>query len=161
MLVPGKELPGPFGTKIPVQNAGDLKTKGWELRLSWRDSKELSGSPFWYNVAFTLADSRSWITRFDNPTKSLGDQWDRNYVGREIGEIWGADITGFLKMMQQQQLRNNLPWERMINHTNFMLVILSSLTAMGMAKLIWAKRRWMTPAICILLAITVRDYLIV
>ncbi|GAA4175873.1 TonB-dependent receptor [Sphingobacterium ginsenosidimutans] len=97
MLVPGKELPGPFGTKIPVQNAGDLKTKGWELRLSWRDSKELSGSPFWYNVAFTLADSRSWITRFDNPTKSLGDQWDRNYVGREIGEIWGADITGFFE----------------------------------------------------------------
>ncbi|OOG18150.1 SusC/RagA family TonB-linked outer membrane protein [Sphingobacterium sp. CZ-UAM] len=97
MLVPGKELPGPFGAKIPVQNAGDLKTKGWELRLSWRDSKELSGSPFWYNVAFTLADSRSWITRFDNPTKSLGDQWDRHYVGKEIGEIWGADIVGFFE----------------------------------------------------------------
>ncbi len=97
MLVPGKELPGPFGTKIPVQNAGDLKTKGWELRLSWRDSKEVNGSPFWYNVAFTLADSRSWITRFDNPTKSLGDQWDRHYVGKEIGEIWGADIIGFFE----------------------------------------------------------------
>jgi TonB-linked SusC/RagA family outer membrane protein len=97
MLVQGKELPGPFGTKIPVENAGDLKTKGWELRLSWRDSKELSGSPFWYNIAFTLADSRSWITRFDNPTKSMGNDWDRHYVGKEIGEIWGADIIGFFE----------------------------------------------------------------
>jgi len=97
MLILGKELPGPFGTKVPVENAGDLKTKGWELRLSWRDSRELAGSPFWYNVAFTLADSRSWITRYDNPTKSLGGAWDRHYVGKEIGEIWGADITGFFQ----------------------------------------------------------------
>ena len=97
MLVPGKALPGPFGTVIPVENAGDLKTKGWELRLTWRDSKEVGGSPFWYNIALTLADNRSWITRFDNPSRSLGDNWIRNYVGQEIGEIWGADITGFFK----------------------------------------------------------------
>jgi len=97
MLILGKELPGPFGSEVPVENSGDLKTKGWELRLSWRDSKELGGSPFWYNVAFTLADNRSWITRFDNPTKSLGNNWDRHYEGKEIGEIWGADITGFFE----------------------------------------------------------------
>lgn len=95
MLIPGKALPAVFGAPVPRENSGDLKTKGWELRLSWRDSKELAGSPFSYNVAFTLADNKAVITRYDNPTKSLGSNWDRYYVGREIGEIWGADIIGF------------------------------------------------------------------
>lgn len=97
MLIPGKELPAVFGTSVPTENSGDLKTKGWELRVNWRDNGELAGSPFWYNVALTLADNRSWITRYDNPTKSLGNGWDRYYVGREIGEIWGADIIGVFK----------------------------------------------------------------
>lgn len=97
MLIPGKELPAVFGTAVPVDNSGDLKTKGWELRINWRDSKELAGSKFWYNIALTLADSRSWITRFDNPTNSLGNNWDRYYEGREIGEIWGADIIGIFR----------------------------------------------------------------
>ncbi len=91
MLVPGKTLPGVFGTAEPRENSGDLKTKGWELRVNWRDNGSLAGSPFWYNLTFTLADSRSWITRFDNPTKSLNNY----YEGQEIGEIWGADIIGF------------------------------------------------------------------
>ncbi|MCD2422634.1 SusC/RagA family TonB-linked outer membrane protein [Niabella pedocola] len=97
MLIAGKTLPAVFGTAVPQENAGDLKTKGWELRVNWRDNGELAGSPFWYNLALTLADSRSWITRFDNPTKSLGGSFGNNYVGREIGEIWGADIIGFFK----------------------------------------------------------------
>ncbi|WP_460685290.1 SusC/RagA family TonB-linked outer membrane protein [Niabella aquatica] len=97
MLIPGKQLPAVFGASVPTENAGDLKTKGWELRLNWRDNGALAGSPFWYNLAFTLADNRTWITRYDNPTKSLGNNWDRYYVGREIGEIWGADIIGVFK----------------------------------------------------------------
>lgn len=95
MLIEGKTLPAVFGTAVPKENSGDLKTKGWELRLNWKDNGLLAGAPFWYNLTFALADNRSWITRFDNPTKSLGNGWDRYYVGREIGEIWGADIIGF------------------------------------------------------------------
>jgi TonB-linked SusC/RagA family outer membrane protein len=93
MLVPGKILPNVFGTDEPKVNAGDLKTKGWELRLGWNDQFNLGGSPFHYNIAFTLADSRSFITRFDNPGKLLSGY----YEGQEIGEIWGADIEGFFK----------------------------------------------------------------
>jgi len=97
MLIPGKELPAVFGTAPPTENAGDLETNGWELRVNWRDGRELSGSPFWYNLSLSLADNRAVITRYDNPTKSLGNGWNRYYVGREIGEIWGADIIGFFQ----------------------------------------------------------------
>ncbi|AQW90993.1 TonB-dependent receptor [Elizabethkingia anophelis] len=93
MLIPGKILPNVFGASEPKVNAGDLKTKGWEFRLGWNDQFKLAGSPFRYNVAFTLADSRSYITRFDNPAKLLSGY----YVGQEIGEIWGAEIEGFFK----------------------------------------------------------------
>ncbi|MBO9620209.1 MAG: TonB-dependent receptor [Niabella sp.] len=95
MLIPGKTLPGVFGANEPTQNAGDLKTKGWEMRLNWRDNGMLAGSPFWYSLTFTLADNRSWITRFDNPTKSLGGS--NHYVGEELGEIWGDEIIGYFK----------------------------------------------------------------
>lgn len=101
MLIPGKTLPAVFGTSVPKENAGDLKTTGWEFRLGWRDQFNLGKSPFQYNVAFNLADSRSYITRFDNPNKLL----NQYYEGQEIGEIWGADIIGYFQ--NQDQIKNS------------------------------------------------------
>ncbi|MEA5258372.1 TonB-dependent receptor [Arcicella aquatica] len=101
MLIPGKALPAVFGTSVPKENAGDLKTTGWEFRLGWRDQFNLGKSPFQYNLAFNLADSRSYITRFDNPSKLL----NQYYEGQEIGEIWGADIIGYFQ--NQEQLKNS------------------------------------------------------
>jgi hypothetical protein len=37
-----------------------------------------------------LADTRSWITKFDNPTNLL----TQYYVGQEIGESWGLQSDG-------------------------------------------------------------------
>ncbi|MFT3948748.1 MAG: SusC/RagA family TonB-linked outer membrane protein [Agriterribacter sp.] len=101
MLIPGQELPAVYGADAPTENNGDLKTKGWELRLNWRDNTTLAGSPFWYNLTFTLADNRSWVTKYDNPTKYLGNTYGNYYEGREIGEIWGAEIAGYFKDEQE------------------------------------------------------------
>jgi len=88
MLVNGIPLPAVLGTGAPQRNAADLETKGFELVLGWKDK---IGEDFKYNVAFNLADSRSFITKFDlNPTNSLSNY----YVGREIGEIWGYETEG-------------------------------------------------------------------
>ncbi|MDF2191506.1 TonB-dependent receptor [Paraflavitalea sp. CAU 1676] len=97
MLAPGKTLPSVFGTAVPLVNAGDLKTQGFELKLSWRDRGTLAGSDFNYNVTVSLADSRAWITKYDNPTKSLGGNFEAYYEGRELGELWGMDVEGFFK----------------------------------------------------------------
>jgi hypothetical protein len=65
--------------------------------VSWRDQGQLAGSNFFYNVTVALADSRAWITRFDNPTKSLNNY----YEGMELGEIWGLDTEGFFQSQDE------------------------------------------------------------
>jgi len=93
MLVAGRVLPSVFGTASPKFNAADLSTKGWELRLNWRDGGDLGGSPFYYNLTFTLANNKAKITRYDNPTGNINDY----YVGQELGEIWGLQTEGFFQ----------------------------------------------------------------
>jgi TonB-linked SusC/RagA family outer membrane protein len=91
MYTIGLTLPAIFGATAPKGNYADLKTKGWELTLSWRDRFNVAAKPFNYNIRFTLADNRSEITRYNNPDKLLTDY----YVGQTIGEIWGYTTEGF------------------------------------------------------------------
>ncbi|MGM9766102.1 MAG: SusC/RagA family TonB-linked outer membrane protein [Candidatus Cryptobacteroides sp.] len=93
MLTDGMDLPGVYGASEPKMNAADLKTKGYELSLSWRDQFKLAGKPFGYNVRATLSDYRSFITRFNNPTKILSNY----YEGQRLGEIWGYVVDGLFK----------------------------------------------------------------
>ncbi|MCC8153108.1 MAG: SusC/RagA family TonB-linked outer membrane protein, partial [Tannerellaceae bacterium] len=97
MLTNGRMLPNVDGPSEPQINAADLKTRGWELTVAWRDQFKLAHKPFHYSARFLLSDSRSWITRFDNPTNYLGGNWDEYYVGRKIGEVWGLETLGFFK----------------------------------------------------------------
>ena len=91
MLTTGPDLPAVFGAAAPQTNAADLKTYGYELSLGWRDQFKLFGLPFGYSVRGTLSDYRSYITRFNNPTKSLSMAY---YEGMRIGEIWGFEVDG-------------------------------------------------------------------
>lgn len=93
MLTKGKTLPSVLGTAEPKINAADLKTRGWEVSVTWRDRFNMGSKPFNYSARFILSDSRSWITRFDNPTGILTDY----YEGQELGEIWGLVTEGFFK----------------------------------------------------------------
>lgn len=91
MLTKGKTLPNVLGTAEPRINAADMKTEGWEVSLGWRDALNLQGKPFNYSARFILSDSRSFITKFDNPTGNLNDYCE----GQEIGNIWGLVTEGF------------------------------------------------------------------
>ncbi|MBK5722435.1 TonB-dependent receptor [Dysgonomonas sp. Marseille-P4677] len=91
MLIPGATLPAVYGASSPKQNAGDLRTKGYEFSIRWSDQLNLGGKPINYEVFASLGDAKSKITKFDNPTKLLTN----NYVGKEWGEIWGFKIDGF------------------------------------------------------------------
>ncbi|MCT4589489.1 MAG: TonB-dependent receptor [Carboxylicivirga sp.] len=87
MLVSGDALPGILGTDPPTYNAADLETKGWELSIAWNDRI----GQVKYGLRATIADSRAYITKFDNPTGALS----RYRVGEELGEIWGYKTEGF------------------------------------------------------------------
>ena len=91
MLTKGKTLPNVLGTSEPKINAADMKTEGWEMSIGWRDVFNLKGKPFNYSARFILSDSRSFITKFDNPTGNLNDYC----AGQEIGNIWGLVTEGF------------------------------------------------------------------
>jgi len=90
MLTAGMALPSVYGEEAPKENAADLRTKGYELALSWRDNLVIAGKPMYYGLTATLGDFVTHITRFDNE-KNLISQ---NFVGKRLGDIWGYVTDG-------------------------------------------------------------------
>ena len=91
MLVGGVNAPAILGVGVPERNAADLRTKGWELELSWKDRL---ASGLQYFLSANIGDNRAKITKYDlNPTGNI----NAYYVGREIGEIWGYTSNGLFQ----------------------------------------------------------------
>ena len=119
MLTQGAQLPSVFGANEPQENAADLRTKGFELSVKWKDQFNIGSKPFNYNIGFILGDSRTHITKFDNPN---GD-FQQFYVGQEIGEIWGYTVEGFfqtddeyLSHADQTRVNERIQNNYLINH---------------------------------------------
>lgn len=53
------KVPYALGIGAPMQNAGSVENKGWDLSLTWRDK---IGEDFTYNVGFNLSDVKNKIT---------------------------------------------------------------------------------------------------
>lgn len=94
--------PAILGTSAPKENAADLRTKGWELSLTWRDKIKTDWS---YDVTLALADAQATITKFENPSGAL-PSGSRYYVGQKLGEIWGYKTVG---IFQTQDAIDNAP----------------------------------------------------
>ncbi|PXV59284.1 TonB-linked SusC/RagA family outer membrane protein [Dysgonomonas alginatilytica] len=95
MLGPGIELPASLGTDVPRTNNTDLKTKGWELQVEWRDRIQ----DFSYGVRLNLSDARSKVLRYGNPTGNLG-----TYLkGEWIGNIYGYTTLGIAKTDEEMK----------------------------------------------------------
>ncbi len=99
MLTAGDAMPGILGASAPERNSADLSTKGWELALSWNDRI----NDFTYGIGLTLSDSRTKMTKYDNPTGSLST----HYVGKEMGEIWGYETVGFIDTEEKREHINS------------------------------------------------------
>ena len=81
------ELPSVVGTNAPAQNGADLRTRGWEFGLTWKDMIGKVG----YSIGFNVYDHNSIITKYANESGLLSEY----YVGRDLGEIWGHVSDGF------------------------------------------------------------------
>ena len=89
MLAPGMQLPAVVGASSPFQNTADMRTRGWELAVNWRDRI----GKFNYRAGFNLSDSYSEITKYDdNAASKLLSNF---YPGQRLGEIWGYEVDGF------------------------------------------------------------------
>ncbi len=100
MLTEGIELPSVYGDDEPEMNTADLRTKGYELAISWRDNFQLFGQTLDYSIGFNLSDYRSEITRFDNKEKIFAKKY---YEGMQIGEIWGYVTDGLFMTEEEAQ----------------------------------------------------------
>jgi len=90
MLTRSKTMPAILGANEPQANAADLRTKGFEVQLSWKDqlSNKLN-----YGIDLLFSDYTSEITKFDNPNGIISDY----YIGKKIGEIWGFETEGLFE----------------------------------------------------------------
>ncbi|MEG1187498.1 MAG: TonB-dependent receptor [Bacteroidales bacterium] len=93
-MVSSYALPAVVGTGSGKDNIADLRTRGWELEISWKDRiGNLLNSPVEYSVSGSVADYQAEITKFDNPTGALANP----YKGKKLGEIWGYVTDGYIQ----------------------------------------------------------------
>ncbi|TKC03944.1 SusC/RagA family TonB-linked outer membrane protein [Pedobacter frigoris] len=93
MLTGGQELPGVLGTTVPAQNAADLRTRGWELSVTYKDRFDIGSKPFNFQTKIFLSDSRSKITKYKNEQNLFSSY----RVKQTLGEIWGLENDGLFK----------------------------------------------------------------
>ena len=101
MLAPGTALPATVGAAAPYTNAGSLRTRGWELAISYR--KQLTKDLGIY-ANFSIGDSKSVVTKWNNTSKVIGYTGgivgDANakanaYAGETWGDIWGFETDRY------------------------------------------------------------------
>lgn len=80
MLAPGKTLPSVLGTSSAYENAGSLRSRGWELTVDWR--KKFNDLNVY--ATFNISDYKATVTEWDS-----NNLINTNYTGKEYGEIWG------------------------------------------------------------------------
>lgn len=109
-LGPADVLPAVIGADIPQKNNSELKTNGWEVSLGWRDS--ISGD-FSYSASFMLFDYYSIVTKYNNPTKLLSN----NYEGKMVGTIWGYTTEGIIQSEEEAQQIMDSNYQKIFHST--------------------------------------------
>ena len=83
MLAPGVTLPDMLGTTAPYTNAGSLRTRGWELNVSW--NKQFGDFTVYANG--NVSDYKTVVTNWNNPSGILSDY----FSGKVYGDIYGFE----------------------------------------------------------------------
>lgn len=107
MIGPAPILGSVLGTNAPNTNNCDMRTKGWELEIGWRDQI----NKFKYGVRFNLSDNRSKILNYPYDGEFGNQNIYGYYNGKYLNEIWGYESVGLARDDQQMEewLVNNKP----------------------------------------------------
>lgn len=95
ILVEGFQYPITLGTASPQTNAGEIKTKGWELSASYKNNTSYD---LGYRFRLTLSDYTSKITKYHGNQEKLTSYL---YEGQTIGDIWGYETVGIFQNQEQ------------------------------------------------------------
>lgn len=103
MLGPTFDIADLFGGSVPASNNANLRTKGWELSLTYRG---MIGNNFKFSTGIVLSDNTTQVTKYENPTfTNPSGAW---YVGKNAGEIWGYSASGLIQDDKQAADFNSL-----------------------------------------------------
>lgn len=88
MLIPGKAVPATYGTTVAYGNYGNLKTKGWELSLDYRNR---FANGLGINISGNISDAVTDVTKAaDWNTPWENRSVDGTFVtGKRYGDIYG------------------------------------------------------------------------
>lgn len=87
MLAPAATLPAVVGSGSPVENAGSLRTRGWELSIGWNHTF----GDFNVYANASIADAFTVITKWNNDNMLI----NQNYSGKHYGDIWGFETDRY------------------------------------------------------------------
>ena len=81
MLAPGQTMPQVLGASAANENAGSLRSRGWEFNIEWRHN--FNGVNV-YAIG-NIGDYKTTVTKWNNNSTLLNS----NYSGKRYGDIWG------------------------------------------------------------------------
>ncbi len=99
MLAPGMPVPSTLGVAAPLENAGNMRTNGWEFAVSY--NKSFGDWDVWATA--TIGDARSKVTKWNNNKDNTlysyvyGSNTNRFYEGQYFGDIWGFTFDRFFE----------------------------------------------------------------
>ena len=87
MLAPGQTMPSVLGTSAAYENAGSLRSRGWELNVDYHHN---FGKVNVYAIA-NLSDYVTKVTYWKNDAMQL----NTTYTGKTYGDIWGFETDRY------------------------------------------------------------------
>ena len=89
MLAPGQTMPSVLGASAAYENAGTLRSRGWEITIDWHHN--FNGVNV-YAIG-NLADYITTIKEWNNDSRLLNS----NYSGKRYGDIWGFETDRYFE----------------------------------------------------------------
>lgn len=97
LVGPGLAVPVILGTTVPLTNSGEIRTRGFELELSFKNKVR----DFYYEIGGVLSDNQSVVTKYNNPNNilntSVSGTPNNYYVGQKLGDLWGYQSAGLFQ----------------------------------------------------------------
>jgi hypothetical protein len=112
-MIQPTSVPSTFGTTGPKINAGNFRTRGYEINI---DANYNIGNDIqlYGNIGFT--DYKTVFTKWNNPNLSISNAAGINYVGKTYGEIWGFETDGYF---QSNEDVAKAPTQKLLQNGNF------------------------------------------
>lgn len=87
MLAQGKALPDVLGDDAPLVNAGELRSRGWEVNVDWRHN--FSGWNVYVNA--NISDVKTKVMKWVDDSRLINSY----YSGKNYGDIWGFETDRY------------------------------------------------------------------